>query len=113
MLGIFGDEELSGKSVTSDITEGKKTYLIQQFYEKAGKDQVRAFESVFGNQSATPEEIQTVRHLLVDSGAKAAVEDKINTYAAEAYSELASMELPSAFDAAYTELIKKCIERKK
>lgn len=113
ILGIFGEEELSGKSVTSDITEGKRTYLIQKFYEKADKDQIRAFESVFGNQSATPDEIQKVRDLLVDSGAKAAVEEKINTYAAEAYSELTSMELPSAFDTAYTELIKKCIERKK
>ncbi len=113
LLGVYGDEEVFGKSVTSDITEGKRTYLIQKFYELADADQIRIFESYFGKQTATPAEIETVRKLLVDSGAKAAVEEKIKKYAAETYSELASMELPAEYDEAYTGLIKKCIERTK
>ncbi len=73
-LGVFGDETVMGKSSTSDIKEGKRT-LYYQFLETQlqGSSKNTAF-SVFGNSSATSEQINGVKQIIIESGVKRQVD---------------------------------------
>ena len=48
MLGVFGDEERTGKSANSDILQGKVTLLAVKVMELGSKEQKRAFVKVWG-----------------------------------------------------------------
>ncbi len=41
IIGIFGNEEVTGKSSEGDIKEGKRTLLIDEFYKRATEEQSR------------------------------------------------------------------------
>jgi geranylgeranyl diphosphate synthase type II len=77
LIGLFGDESVTGKSTVGDIREGKRTYLIEQFYLHANDDQRTEFERYFGKPEVTPQDIERVKQLLIDSGAQAKTEDAI------------------------------------
>lgn len=47
-IGTFGDEEKIGKSVTSDIAEGKNTLITSMFEERATQEEKHKFQSFFG-----------------------------------------------------------------
>jgi len=68
IIGVFGDEKKTGKPVGSDIREGKRTLLIVKAYENATKEQRRILEAIVGRHNATPEEIETVREIIVETG---------------------------------------------
>lgn len=77
MLGIFGNAAQTGKSTSTDITEGKRTYLIEQFETVATKKQKDDFYKIFHNLDATEIEIAQARELLQASGATDKVEAAI------------------------------------
>lgn len=60
ILGVFGDEEETGKAASSDLIEGKKTLLI-----------VKANSDYVNKKIGTPlskQEIQKIREIIVNSG---------------------------------------------
>ncbi len=69
IIGVFGDEKKTGKPVGSDIREGKRTLLIVKAYENATEAQRKIIRAVLGRESATPEEIETVKEIIVETGA--------------------------------------------
>jgi geranylgeranyl pyrophosphate synthase len=77
VLSMFGDGAITGKSTTSDVREGKRTYLIEQFYLGANNAQRIEFEQHFGKADVTPQDIGRVKQLLIDSGARQKIEDAI------------------------------------
>lgn len=70
IVGTFGTEEEIGKPNDSDIKEGKKTILLSKAYEKASKKQKKILEKIVGNKSAGKTEIEAVRKIMVETGAK-------------------------------------------
>lgn len=68
ILGSFGDSDKSGKPDDSDIKEGKQTLLTVYAYEHASDDQKAILDAVLGKRDATPEEVQQVRDVMVDTG---------------------------------------------
>ena len=80
LIGMFGDSAVTGKSTTTDITEGKRTFLVERFEACATKTQKASFAAAFHNQDATPQEIAACKQALIDSGAKAAVEAEITKH---------------------------------
>ena len=87
ILGIFGDEKKIGKSVGSDISEGKKTLLAVRLLKnnqklntkdqkhpfgklKAGKQKIKKFLTFFGKrQKLTKKQLEFTRKLMIKSGA--------------------------------------------
>lgn len=74
-LGVFGDEKVLGKSVLSDMQEGKNTPLIFKAKEKVnGKwlmvngEKVR-LENIWGKKNANENDLEKVRVILKKSGA--------------------------------------------
>ncbi len=49
ILGIFGDEKITGKSARSDILQGKKTLLIYYAWQAANTEQKKLLQTCYGN----------------------------------------------------------------
>jgi len=69
ILGIFGSEEKLGKTVGSDISEGKQTILVVKAKEKANKNQLKILNNLLGKKDLTKEEIKTFQNIICETGA--------------------------------------------
>ena len=113
ILGVFGDEAETGKTNTGDIREGKRTYMIEQFFQLAGDAERREFESLFGNEDISTEDANRVRGLLRASGALDQTEQAIAHYTTRARAALDTLDINPAFIGEVNELIVLATERKK
>ncbi|MDD5087825.1 MAG: polyprenyl synthetase family protein, partial [bacterium] len=68
ILGIIGDEKLLGKSVGSDIREGKRTLIVRHAWERANRQQRTLLTETLGNAQASPERIGDVQQLFMELG---------------------------------------------
>ena len=69
ILGLYGDEDKTGKSSNSDLLQGKVTLLIVKVLEKGTEDQKRAVMRVWGKQVAKKGDIQRAKEAIKESGA--------------------------------------------
>lgn len=111
LLGVFGSEEQTGKSTSSDILEGKRTYMIEVAMEQLSDGDKAMFLTSFGNPQATAAEVETVKQLIEKSGAKQATERKIHEYADEAAKSLTDLGLADKHHAAFKAFITNVTER--
>ena len=77
ILGLYGDPEVTGKSVLTDLREGKATHLIDIHKQHYTPEMKARFDVLFGNQDVADEEIAILKQDIIDSGARQAVEDRI------------------------------------
>lgn len=68
ILGLYGDESEMGKSVGSDIKEGKNTLFMFYLAKNGTKEQIAFMDKTLGNQKATNLEIKRMKQILKDSG---------------------------------------------
>lgn len=68
ILGILGDEKDLGKPVGSDIREGKKTTIIRTALINANKQEKEYISKILGNSSASFEELERVKKMLIELG---------------------------------------------
>lgn len=111
LLGMFGDEDLTGKSTTSDILEGKMTYMAEQAIKVLSQEEKSTWDKLFGNQAASPQEIETIKTIFITTGAKQITEDKIKQYIKASEESLKSMNLDDKHQEAFEKLVKKVVER--
>jgi geranylgeranyl pyrophosphate synthase len=113
ILGVFGDMKTTGKSVDGDIKEGKRTFLIEKFLALASDMQRREFTTLFGKQDASDTSIARAKTLLVESGAKTAVEELIESYRDHCVALLDSLAIDQSHRDAFRQLIDTCVKREK
>ncbi len=75
VLGVFGSEAETGKSVGSDIREGKITALVVAAREKAERKDIRKLNELLGKKDLTKTDIENFRDILCRSGALTQVEN--------------------------------------
>jgi geranylgeranyl diphosphate synthase type I len=94
VLGIFGDEAVTGKPAGDDLREGKLTVLIAN--AMAGLPQAGAvrLDGLLGRELSTAE-VAEARALITSSGALAAVEREIEEATAEAVGALSAVAEPA------------------
>ncbi len=68
VLGLFGDEEKTGKSSDSDLIQAKNTLLIVKALESGDENQKKAVNEAWGNKSATMEQLSSAKKAIVESG---------------------------------------------
>lgn len=68
ILGIFGEEAVTGKSSTSDIKDGKKTFLYVKALELAKRDEKEFLKAHYGKRDIGKKEIEKVKSIFVSSG---------------------------------------------
>ena len=69
ILGVFGDEKVLGKSVTSDIEEGKNTLMIIEALKKADQKQKKFLDKYYGKREIGQDELGRIRQIFIDTGA--------------------------------------------
>ena len=88
LLGAFGDPSVTGKPVGEDLREGKPTPLYALAVSRADGSDMAALERLYGLPDLTEDQIIELRDLLVRSGARAAVEERITALVAEGIAAL-------------------------
>ena len=68
ILGLFGDEEKTGKSANSDLIQGKSTLLIIKALETGTEEQRESIRKAWGNREASEEEIAGAKKAIMESG---------------------------------------------
>ncbi len=69
ILGMFGDQKVTGKSISSDVKEGKQTLLILEAKRRASAKQKEIIKKTFGNSKARETEVQRLREIVKGTGA--------------------------------------------
>lgn len=93
ILGLYGDEDETGKSSSSDILEGKKTLLMTYAYKKAPTKGKKLIEATLGNTRAKKKDIHLIRELVAETGSLQYSRDFIAKHTQEARHQLESISL--------------------
>lgn len=110
LLGIFGDEAETGKSASSDLVEGKHTYLIEQFEIVASPADQKAFSELF-HREVTANELSLARQILTGSGAVANVEARIAELDATSRAIIDQLAIADQYKAAFKDLLQRTLYR--
>ena len=76
-LGVFGDEELTGKPIGDDLVEGKRTVLVTLAREQLPTTQRRIFDDLLGTE-LDEEQVMMMQRTIRESGAVEQVEEMIS-----------------------------------
>lgn len=104
ILGVFGDPALTGKPVTGDISEGKRTVLVALAIERASQPQLEVLDRHLGDRRLTDAGAAQVRSVIAETGALAECETLISASVKEAVSALDGAPITDEARAALTEL---------
>jgi geranylgeranyl diphosphate synthase type I len=88
ILGVFGDPARTGKPVSGDISEGKRTVLIALARDRASASQARVLDRYLGDRGLTEAAAAQVTAVLTDTGAVAECEALIAASVKEAVAAL-------------------------
>ncbi|MCY9783117.1 polyprenyl synthetase family protein [Nocardiopsis sp. EMB25] len=82
LLDLYGDPARTGKAVGGDLRQGKRTLLVavglRRARENGDTDAERTLTSAIGDPGLTDADVATVADLLVDLGARQAVERRVD-----------------------------------
>ncbi|MDO9547323.1 MAG: polyprenyl synthetase family protein [Pelolinea sp.] len=107
-LGIWGDHEVTGKSVTSDIVDGKKSLPILLGLEKSSQ-----FASRFAQGEIAQNEAIIMAKWLQEDGIEKSVTDIYTSWTEKAFLALEKMSCAVGVKTALEELANKLLIRKK
>jgi geranylgeranyl diphosphate synthase type I len=89
VLGVFGDPAETGKPAGDDLREGKRTVLVGLTLQHADRAQTETVQRLLGDPRLDAEGVATLRGVILETGALAAVERLITDLAEQATSALA------------------------
>ena len=96
VLGVFGDEQATGKPSGDDLREGKRTVLIAYTREALSPTARRIVDELVGDPELDAAQVASLQQTIVDSGALDRVERLIADYAHEADRALSGARLGNA-----------------
>lgn len=91
-LGIFGDESITGKSTTSDIIEGKKTFYYWHLLQLPIKERTKVFK-VLGNPKATSKQLTWLKDFIQQQGIKEQVTEEMLFLKKEVVIEISDLDI--------------------
>lgn len=68
ILGVFGMERKTGKSVGADVRQGKQTILVAKAYEKADKSQKKILDTTLGKKDLAANDLENFRRVIIETG---------------------------------------------
>lgn len=93
LIGVFAPPEQTGKPFASDVRAGKRTVLVRECLQRASSKDRRFLQSVLGDPSASTRDLKRFVSLLDSTGARAAVESRIQVLHAQGLAALNSPRL--------------------
>jgi geranylgeranyl diphosphate synthase type II len=95
-LGLFGSAAITGKSVLSDVRQGKRTEHVRLAYARAGHADRATLDRVLGMPTASDHDADLVREIVLRTGARDAVADAIDDHVARGIRVAADLPAPLA-----------------
>ncbi len=91
VLGVYGDEEKTGKSANSDLLQGKVTLLVSKTMEIGSKEQKIDLMRVWGKLDANKNEIEVAKKAIKESGSYKYSVEVARNYAKRASGSVAKL----------------------
>lgn len=113
LLGVFGDPSETGKPAGDDLREGKRTALIAYAYDRSEDSSRKLLDSLLGKPDLNQSEIDSLRAVITDCGAKIHVEDLIEKLAETALDAIEREEITSTAQKMLIELVSIATKRSK
>jgi len=104
ILGVFGDPARTGKPVTGDLREGKRTVMLAITMDRANRDQAALMDRTIGDPGLTDEDAEQVRAIITSTGALAECEAMIDSNVKQALAALNSAPIAPLAASALAEL---------
>jgi geranylgeranyl pyrophosphate synthase len=111
LLGVFGDEAKTGKSNSSDLREGKRTYLIERTLQALSGNELKEFETTFAKRGNSNTDIERLKEIIVGSGGKKDTVKRIDLYVSRAYESLDKLSISADSYEAFSQLMIKATRR--
>ncbi|MBC7708185.1 polyprenyl synthetase family protein [Polaromonas sp.] len=111
LLGVFGSESLTGKSVIGDLREGKRTYLLQRTLHLSSDSERQQLAGIIGNPDCSDAMANEAREIMIACGAKAEIEAMMQTYVEQANNLVATLPIDSAAQNRLIDFIDKAVWR--
>lgn len=108
VIGVFGAEGRTGKTVLGDLREGKRTLLVAY---AQGSPQWRQVAHLFGQASLDTTDAERLRTALVTSGAVQRMEETIASHLARMLETIGQAPLPDALRDDLRRVAGDCVER--
>lgn len=94
LLGVAGDESVTGKPAGDDLREGKRTVLVAEHESRIPPGEREELESLLGRADLSADQVRHLVARMRESGAVDAVEARIERFLAEALAALDSAAVP-------------------
>lgn len=111
MLGVFGDESLTGKDSGEDLREGKLTLLVAHAFAGASVADAQRLGELFGHPDLDDAGVAELQRIITDSGARAQVEAAIDVEYEAALAALDGAPLTERGLTALKHLAAACVDR--
>lgn len=113
ILGIFGDENNTGKSTISDIIERKRTVLIQETFRRSSLADQEWLEEIYSlDKEISPSDIDKIKQLIISSGAKQKLEHEVEVIMQKAEITISKLRIPEDAREHFRILVEKVCKRK-
>lgn len=106
VLGVWGDEALTGKPTGGDLREGKATVLVLTALREANDEQAATLRAVLGSKECSDDAVQQAAQAIEATGARAHVERLIDEHLEQGLEALASAVFDETGRAALMQLAK-------
>jgi geranylgeranyl diphosphate synthase type I len=110
LLGVFGDPEATGKPAGDDLVEGKRTVLVALALDAAPPAAARRLDEAVGTPLGEAD-VDELRAIIEDSGARAQVEEVIGHLAGRAVEALRAADVDPQAEVVLTELAAAATQR--
>ena len=88
LLGVFGDEAVTGKPAGDDLREGKRTVLVAHALARGTRAEAEELDAMLGDPDLDAGSITRAREIIAGVGADEAVEGEIATSLEQAFAAL-------------------------
>lgn len=110
MLGVFGDESVTGKPEGSDLKEAKRTYLLQRTLKNLQSEEREDFDKLVG-RDLSRSELEQARDLMKKSGAVEEADSIINAQISLASKAIEKLNFETEDNDEFEKLMKKSVKR--
>ncbi|MDY3127833.1 MAG: polyprenyl synthetase family protein [Corynebacterium sp.] len=115
ILGVYGDTAVTGKPIGDDLSEGKRTVLLNLALRSADTNNPQAAATLrqLIGKSQDPADIATMTQIISDSGAPEQIEQRISALTESGLSHITDVPMPDEVREILRELAIKSTARKK
>lgn len=91
ILGVFGDDSITGKPTTSDIEENKSTLLFTHALRQSNEAQKKILKQYYGKKKITSEQLEMIRQIFKETGSLEYSQNKLKELTEKAKAVIPSL----------------------